>query len=343
MGDEDKNVATGSESENFSWKRFWTLLSKPLKALFSIFGLVTGAGLIGLGTTLMGVMTTLGNENQNYELWVKYLVVFVMIVLVCFFVLTILMAIGFIRIKFVGDDTSKVVKRSILQYNASFDENVRKFSDSIHKLNESITQFSLAKYILDKPEIAELEKNACGKQIIVMSSKFSLDTGDLQNIILDNLRKGIQYVYLIPEQDSKSYEMNLFRTMVTNWWNTLESSFLKEKSKSFMCEEYKKILKLVELKKNEEALAKLKEYFCNHIKFVLIAKEYGIVTVVMYQRDNDFQWDTIIMLPISDNDEYYAFQIPDAEGTEKKELEKKIQTLSLQSENFSFENSLKRS
>lgn len=336
MGDENKNVATGSEWGNYAWKRFWTLLSKPLKALFSIFGLVTGVGLIGLGTTLTGVMTTLGKESQNYELWVKYLVIFVMIVLVCFFVLTVLMAIGFIRIKFVEDDTSKVIEGCILQYNVSFDENMRKFIESIHKLNESITQFSLAKYILDKLEIAELEKNVCGKQIVVMSSKFALDTGDLQNIILDNLRKGIQYVYLIPEQDSMSYEMNLFNTMVTNWWKTLKDSFLKEKSKSFMCDEYKRILKLVEFKKNEEALAQLKEYFCNHIKFVLIAKEYGIVTVVMYQRDNDFQWDTIIMLPISDNDEYYAFQIPDAEGTEKKELEKKIQTLSLHSKNFSF-------
>lgn len=338
MDDEDKNVSTESAQENYAWKRFWSLLSKPLKALFSVFGSVTGVGLIGLGTTLTGVMTTLGNENQNYVLWVKCLVVFVMIVLVCFFVLTILMAIGFIRVKFVEDDSSKTVRASISQYNASFDENVRKFNESIHKLNESITQFSLAKYILDKPEIAELEKNVCGKQIIVMSSKFALDTGDLQNIILDNLKKGIQYVYLIPEQDSISYEMNLFKTMVTNWWDTLRASFLKEKSKSFMCEEYKRILKLVELKQDEEALAQLKEYFCNHIKFVLIAKEYGIVTVVMYQRNNDFQWDTIIMLPISDNDEYYAFQIPDAEGAEKKELEKKIQTLSLQSKNFSFEN-----
>ncbi len=337
MENEDKEVSTGSEQTNYAWKHFWVLLSKPLKALFSIFGLVTGAGLIGLGTTLTGVMTTLGNANQNYEQWVKYLVIFVMVVLVCFFVLTILMAIGFIRVKFVEDDSSKVVQKSISQYNVAFDESVKKFNESIHKLNESITQFSLAKYILDKPEIAELEKNVCGKQIIVMSSKFALDTRDLQNIILDNLRKGIQYVYLIPEQESVSYEMNLFRTMVMNWWTTLKSSFMKEKSKSFMCDEYKKILKLVESGQPRKALDQLKEYFCSHIKFVLIAREYGIVTVVMYQRNNDFQWDTIIMLPISDNDEYYAFQIPDAEGTEKKELEKKIQTLSLTAEQFNFQ------
>lgn len=338
MGDEDKIGTAGSESENFAWKRFWTLLSKPLKVLFSIFGLVTGAGLIGLGTTLTGVMTTLGNENQNYELWVKCLVIFVMIVLVCFFVLTILMAIGFIRIKFVGDDTSKVVERSISQYNGVFDKSVEKFNNSIHKLDEYITQFSLAKFILDKPAIAKLEKETSGKQIIVMSSKFGLDTGDLRNIILDNLKKGIQYVYLIPEQDSISYEMNQFYQMVESWWVPFKTSFLKEKSKSFMCEDYQALLKLVESGNNDEALSELHKYFCEHIHYVPIAKEYGIVTVVMYQKKDEFnQWDTIIMLPISSKDDYYAFQIPDAEGAEKKELEKKIQTLSVASTKINFD------
>lgn len=321
---------------NFTWKNFWALLSRPLKALFSIFGLVTGAGLIGLATTLTGVMATLENGNKNSEIWVKSLVVFVMVVLVCLFVLTILLATGFMRVKFMEDDVSKKTNDSIANFNAAFEENVQKFNNSIHKLNESITQFSLAKYIKDKREISELEKNACGKKIIVMSSKFNLDTGDLQKIILDNLRKGITYVYLIPEQDSPGYELDLFRTMVTSWWNTLEASFFKEKPQTFMDADYKQILGLVKSATREEVLGQLRDYFCKHIQFVMIAKEYGIVTVVMYQRENDFQWDTIIMLPINDNDDYYAFQIPDAEGAEKKELEKKIRTLSLKCQNFSF-------
>ncbi|MCM1295819.1 MAG: hypothetical protein NC311_09785 [Muribaculaceae bacterium] len=338
MGDEDKNVATGSESENFSWKRFWTLLSKPLKALFSIFGLVTGAGLIGLGTTLTGVMTTLGNENQNYELWVKYLVVFVMIVLVCFFVLTILMAIGFIRIKFVGDDTSKVVESSISKYNTSFDKNDEKFSNNLDKLGEYITQFSLAKFILDKPGIAKLEKETTGDKIIVMSSKFGLDTGDLKDIILNNLKKGITYVYLIPEQNSIEFEMDQFYRMVKNWWEAFKSSFSRDKKKSFMSDNYQALLESAESGNKDNVLTELHKYFCEHIRYVIIAKEYGIVTIVMYQKKEGFnQWNTIIMLPISSKDDYYAFQIPDAEGAEKKELEEKIQTLSLTSTKISFD------
>ena len=248
------------------------------------------------------------------------------------------MAIGFIRIKFVGDDSSTVIKRSISQYNASFDENVEKFNNSVDKLNEYITQFSLAKFILDKPGIAKLEKETSGNQIIVMSSKFGLDTGDLRNIILDNLKKGIKYVYLIPEQDSIDYEMGQFYQMVESWWEAFKASFLKEKSKPFMCEDYQALLKLAESGNNDNALTKLHKYFCEHIHYVTIAKEYGIVTVVMYQKKNEFnQWDTIIMLPISSKDDYYAFQIPDAEGAEKKELEKKIQTLSLASTKISFD------
>ena len=337
MGETDTNTSTATEQESYTWKHFISLLSKPLKWLFSIFGSLTGVGIIGLGTTLTGVITTLGNENQNYELWVKLLVIFVMITLVCFFLLTILMAVGFMRVKFIEAHVTKETKDRILLYNKSFDENVEKFDESIHKLNESITQFSLAKYILDKSEISELEKNACGKQIIVMSSKFALDTGPLQKIILDNLRKGIQYVYLIPEENYKDMEMHRFRTMVNNWWNSLNKAFPKEKAKQYMCDDYKNIVRLVESGQEEQALIALKEYFCRHIKFRFIAKEYGIVTVVMYQRqNNDFQWDTIIMLPISENDEYYAFHIPDAEGKEKKDLEEKIQALSLKSECFSF-------
>ena len=336
-----ENIETSiKKKENFAWKHFWNLLSKPLKILLSLFGFVTGTGLIGLWTSLTGVMTTLGESNQSYEVWVKFLVIFVMIVLVGLFLLTMILAIGFMRIKFLDNDILKVLNDNILKFDTAINGNVQKFNDSIHKLNVSITQFTLSEYILDKQKISELEGNVGkNKKIIVMSSKFGLDCGELQNVILDNLRKGIQYIYLIPEEDSKELEMTFFREMVENWWNMMSHSFQKDKPKAFMCDEYKGILKTAVEKSKEEALLELKAYFCRHISYVTIAKEYGIVTVVMYQKEDAFlKWDTIIMLPISDNDDYYAFRIPGAEGAEKRELERKIQTLSINSKNFSFEN-----
>ena len=209
---------------------------------------------------------------------------------------------------------------------------------------------NLLKLILDKQKILDLEKNVPNDTgIIVMTSKFVLEKGIVKPIIVDNIRKGVKYNYLIPDdnRDLTDYINTAtmwwedFRAMLTDKKICLELSNRSNKNENVFSQDFKALLTsckefhemLVNDQNNTLTESTLKnnvlDYFKKKIQTYKIDAKYSFITIIMYKRSKiNNEWDVIIKLPTSEaNDEYTAYGVPDNNHVEKRKLVDSIQRL----------------
>lgn len=205
--------------------------------------------------------------------------------------------------------------------------------DGLIKSNE------LLKYILDGKSVFDLEASVGSfdksygteLEIYIQTSEFILeDSGDLFEAIMWNLRKGIKYVYMIPENKTDQY-----KKMLRNWFHEYSricyskkefddfsckySSFELKKYKEYWSSGYTTLYNSVkELWQQEHPLdedikrlrKKCEELFKNSILTCMDNTNRFYVTIALYEIKKT-RWEAIVKLPTQDiNEEYYAFKIP---------------------------------
>jgi hypothetical protein len=197
--------------------------------------------------------------------------------------------------------------------------------------------------ILTEPAIRALESGVHkDKIIIVLTSKFTLERGVFLKIIVDNIRKGITYQYLIPNDQSDD---NKYSEVVQLW----QQEFVKILNDKDICEtlanahhdyssDYVHILDECRVyhkippknkektKKRTEIAARIKKYFESHVKAHEVDKPYSCVTIIMYAKEKADTYDIIMKLPTSQLGEgFVAFLVPeDDNDADKKELVKQL-------------------
>lgn len=349
-----------AQSNELSWKEIWGVLSKPFKITFSIATILSGAGIIGLITTLSIIANQLGKESISWNSAnIIVLVVFAGLLFVGLGALTVASLVSLIRLKLNSSNlienvrsfegTCKTCSQSSLVFSSA-SESMKTFKEEVESLQTQVAKlhnYALAKYILDENGITHLERSVIGDaRIVVMTSKFELDKGKLLKIILDNIRKGVKYEYLVPGIKNKGQilgtEHRDFEIVINGWWEGFKKDLFSD-AENENCEfnnEYVQLCQQSKLAKNdnekENVINKAWKYFAEHVKEYLIGPEHSLVTVIMYQQEPNpsKKWEVIIKLPTVTNDDYYAFQIPEEESREKINLIDGIEKICSQAPNI---------
>jgi hypothetical protein len=334
-------------------KQIWSALSMPLKWAFGIALALTGISIFGAITTISSWVSEYKNILPlDAKIFIAF-AVFVGIMFVSFGILAFSSAISLIRLKFNSGNFTKNCEQcsetstSLKNNNGTYSDCNNNHSEitnemgtiaktlekQVGELNVGVTKVLLADYILDEGKITELESKVKeGARIVVMTTTFHLDRGKLINIILDNIRKGVKYQYLVsgekkegeikPEKDHRD-----FCDLIKRWWTKFKSDIFecknisKIKEKNY-CSDYIAIAEKANRKgvDKNEILEDAWRYFANHVTEYLVGKYHSLITVIMYQQEPaqyDDIWEIIIKLPTVTNKNYYAFKIPGEESGEK--------------------------
>lgn len=307
-------------SEKLSNKQLFDAVSKPIGIALSTAITVTGISLF----TIVGLVAKIAELASSVDLisipkgWFVALAIFCSIFIVAVLIIAFISTISLFKIK-IG--------------LSSINDCISHIESATNLLSSETQKASMSKYILNGDEISEIEKNVVGEaRIVVMTSRFLLDKGKLLDIILNNIRKGVTYEYLIPQEGA--YQRD-FQKVYQSWWHKfLESISSKEQRDIVYSKEYNE-LKKISAENPKLFQKKAKEYFKKHVKELLINKEHNLVTIIMYQQEPQpsDKWEVIMKLPtVTEDNEYYAFHIGDEEKAEKTNLINCIENLCVNAE-----------
>lgn len=325
---DDKNVALQNHvNTSLSVKDLFFLLSKPLRVAVSIALGFTGLSMFSFFTVAAKfeeLVKRLGTVNLNIDVAMIILLVLIIIILISALFLASVSVVALVRLKLMSQN-----------FKSDFAHIIDEFSANISQLDFEVKQLVLSKYILDEDQITALESSKQkDERIIVMTSKYHLDTGKLLEIILNNIKKGVIYQYVVPGEKTRGKNSRIrghhhddFIITYTNWWDSFKKDLLIKEPPEIMETYHPDYQKL-----KEEALQGLQlsnavkemaqKYFAAHVHEYLVNKDYSLVTIIMYQKGvvTDHNYDIIMKLPTVSDDNYYAFKIPDEEKVEKQNL-----------------------
>lgn len=294
-------------------------LSSPLKLVLGLALTFTGVS----GISVISAVTYYTNNNELVQISSRVLLfVGLSIVAMMFFfiILAISSTVALIRLKFDGKQNDDRLACDI-----------QHLESQITLLGSMVTRNALSKYILNSALITELESSSGNnRRIVVMTSKFTLDKGKLLQVILDNIRKGAIYEYLVPSEvqddgvvDGGDHEN--FKLVYRAWWNQFLKDLHTELNDDY-CVEYKELYDKARTAKSTRDKKLLKssaeQYFKKHVKEYRIGIEHSLVTLILYQQEPSpsDNWKIIMKLPSISDDDYYAFLVPDEEQKEKTVL-----------------------
>lgn len=326
----DNNVTLQNHiNTTLSAKDLFGLLSKPLRVAVSIALAITGLSMFSFFTVAARfeeLVKRFGTVNLSIDVAMVVLFVLIIISLVSGLFLASISIVALVRLKLMGQN-----------FESDITNIINDFSTNISQLDFEVKQLVLSKYILDEDQITALESSKRrDERIIVMTSKYHLDTGKLLEIILSNIKKGVIYQYVVPGEKTRGTNSKIkgkhhadFIITYTNWWNSFKEDLLKSEPPEIMetyHPDYKR-LKEEALYLGLEQLSnavkeKAQKYFASHVQEFLVNKDYSLVTIIMYQKGavTDHNYDIIMKLPTISDDNYYAFKIPDEEKVEKQSL-----------------------
>ena len=239
-----------------------------------------------------------------------------------------------IKIKSINTELEDLSKATIeLKEAAQLEDVSKKLMDILRKIT---TSTDLLKYVADGEKLLKIEGSVgdCGvtaPKIYVQSSKFELETSNsiFAKMLLENLRKGVQYRYLIPNYKINPEEYDRFEDMILSWWNDY-ASFLYDKD---ICDklvsqginpcwnnEYKRYVSTASnywknttsLKKWKQLAQELHKLFLERIVVYTAEESRFYIVTAIYQVGNNL-WKAIVKLPTEylddDINDYYSFVV----------------------------------
>lgn len=311
-----------------SAKDLFGLLSKPLRVAVSIALAITGLSIFSFFTVaarFKELVESFGMVNVNIDVAMIILFVLIIIILISALFLAGVSIVALVRLKLVDQN-----------FKCDIGYIINEFSTNISRLDFEVRQLALSKYILDEEQITALESSKQrDERIIVMTSKYHLDTGKLLDVILNNIKKGVIYQYVVPGEKSRGKNPRIrghhhddFIITYTNWWDNFKKDLLNKEPSEIVETYHPDYQKLKEeaihggLQLSDAVKVMAQKYFASHVQEFLVNKEYSLVTIIMYQKGavTDHNYDIIMKLPTISDDNYYAFKIPDEEKVEKQNL-----------------------
>lgn len=174
--------------------------------------------------------------------------------------------------------------------------------------------------------VGENEHN--DQQIYVQSSKFELESNDdFSHMLINNLRKGVHYNYLIPFYNNR-LDYQQFYEMVIGWWNDYSKHIVDKECCSILManknEHWQKQYvdnletaasywdKGTSKAKRDKLIDELYELFKRRLSVYTADQSIFYIVTAIYQVGPNM-WKAIIKLPTEygkdSNDDYYSFVV----------------------------------
>lgn len=202
------------------------------------------------------------------------------------------------------------------------------FAINLDRFENIITELEIAGNIINKRKLMEIEKKVpSNSDIIIFSSKYILDEEFMQ-IIINNIKRGVTYKYIVTGASSSSPNHLRFTKIVQMWFTKYVEYF-----------ETKKHDNSSKISLNKKVLENNTDYFFNHVKEYNSPLKYDILTIMLYQKNvNNGDYHVIINLP-SEKEGYYSYILPESNSIKQSIIDGIIYMCKKENEfNFRGEN-----
>lgn len=309
------------EKQNF-YTNFFDLIPPKTKKIFNCA--ITVCGINGFG--LMGIFGYIcSNKNfflDYFEFFIITIIIVISLIIVSFIVISITLCTLLLRLKpFIeGYDNNledcKENCNNIKQYiekekshlselingTICIEKTLNGFAENLDRFDKIITELEIAGNIINKNKLMEIEKSVpSNSDIVILSSKYKLDE-EFMPLIINNIKKGVTYKYIVTGANLSSPNHVRFTKIVRTWHKRYFESFSMEKHGVFPQVSSKKT--------NKKSIINDNKYFYDHVKEYNSPLAYDILTIMLYQKGNSEDYHVIINLP-SEKEGYYSYILPD--------------------------------
>ena len=239
-----------------------------------------------------------------------------------------------IKVRGINSELDSITKATIeLKEAAKLEDISERLKEVVRKIN---TSTDLLKYVADGEQLLKIEGSVGDSgvsvpKVYVQSSQFELETSNSRFavMLLENLRKGVQYRYLIPDYQTNREEYDRFEDMIFGWWKDY-SAFVfdeeicyrllsqglnaswNEEYKLYLnkaCDNWKKKVGKEEWK--NLALGLFRLFMDRIVVYTADESRFYIVTAIYQVGINS--WKAIVKLPTDylddDINDYYSFVV----------------------------------
>ena len=299
-------------------KKLFSLLSKPWRWIVGIATTVCGLNLMGIIAVFASISAKKDFFDEYYKLLLIALIVMVFLVILGFFFISITLCIEILRMKpFIENfnanlhdctknctlaqehlSSAQLCFDEIKKENDCMQDGIKTFLKYLYDLDDIIINRKIAGRIISTKRLMEIEGSiSSGSEIIIFSSKYKIDK-EYKPLIINNIRKGVTYKYIVSGARQSSPSHIQFMQVVKSWYKIYQDSIRNEgvyRGKNKTSTDPK-----------EEFFARVKEY-CSPFM-------YDTLTIMLYQKEpgsNTYQ--VIVNLPI-EKEETYSYILPENYG-----------------------------
>lgn len=302
--------------------RLFSLLSRPLRV-------VIGVSITVFGINIFGVMGAFGIIAIQKDFFEKYfelilgaLVVMIFLIIVALIFISISLCIALISCNpYIEEFNTNLSNcrencNNILLQACELEKEkkciegcTKDFSENVDRLYGLVTEMELAGNIINKNKLMDIESHVpSNTDIIIFSSKYRLDE-EFKPIIINNIRRGVTYKYIVSGADSSSPKHMRFTQIVEEWYHDYKDLVVKEQQ--YLVIKNKGKSKGRQGSVNNCSKEECDKFFFDHIKEYCSPFESDTLTIMLYRkgRGNDL-YSVVVNLP-SKKEGYYSYILPD--------------------------------
>lgn len=301
-------------------KKLTNLLWSPLRRIVGISIAICGLNIVGIIIALTSISAKKEFFDQHYEILLAALIIMISLLIIGFLFITIALSIEILRIKPFKEDFDKNIvnctgnctiiqkqldsgQQSLDQLNKEgihIEDRIQTFSQHLDRLEGVITGLDMAGRIINKKRLLEIEKDVHpGAEIIILSSKYKLDE-EYKSLIINNIRKGVTYKYIVAGIKESSASHVQFMHIVDSWYLEYQASLVNEKG----------IASIRKKQKKSKNPADPEKEFYDHVKEYCSPFSYNTLTIVLYQnKPGSSVYQAVVNLPADDG--YYSYVLPE--------------------------------
>lgn len=295
--------------------RISSLISRPLKIVISISAGICGLNIFGIITAFGVISTKKEFFEKNYNFLLGSLFTMICIIIIAFIIISIGLCIALLCNPCLKDFSQNIsdcsencltlqTQLSLLEEKNKLLENLTGiFSLDIDKLYGLVAEMEIAGNIINKKKLMDIEKSVPREtDIIILSSKYKLDE-EFKPIVINNIKKGIVYKYIVSGANKQSPKHVRFLQVVKSWYsayietNNCIATDIKRKPKG--------------RKVATHPTVDYDKQFYDHIQEFPSPFENDILTIMLYRKKNgNYNYDVIVNLP-SEKKEYFSYKLSD--------------------------------
>ena len=301
--------------------RLTSRISKPLRKVIGISTAICGINVFGVITAFGIISSKKDFFERNFELLLGALIVMIFLIIIAFAVIAVGLCIallknpsleGFTRnLSICNENCSDIQLQMdrLDEKNKIIESSINIFSQDIDKLYGLVAEMEIAGSIINKKKLMEIEKNVpMGTDIIILSSKYKLDE-EFKPIVINNIKKGIVYKYIVSGANSTSPKHIRFLQVVESWYSAYKESFNNRQQQIYKQSANRKKGNGRQI--TIQADIDYNEQFYEHIQEYSSPFDNDLLTIMLYRKkDGNYNYDVIVNLP-SEKKEYYSYRLSD--------------------------------